>query len=141
MKPHNFSEMPGHLIRRAHQRAVAAFMHRVFATDMTPVQFALLSALAQSPVDVDQVTLAERVALDTSTSASTLDRMEAKGWIERRLDPKDRRRRVLHIQPQGKAKLKAVLPQVRVAQEDMLAPLSVAERSTLLRLLTKLTRE
>jgi DNA-binding MarR family transcriptional regulator len=141
MKLHNFSEMPGHLIRRAHQRAVAAFMHRVSTTDMTPVQFALLSALAQSPVDVDQVTLAERVALDTSTSANTLDRMEAKGWIERRLDPKDRRRRVLHIQPRGKAVLKAVLQQVRVAQEDMLAPLSAVERSTLLRLLTKLTRE
>jgi DNA-binding MarR family transcriptional regulator len=141
MKFKNFSEMPGHLIRRAHQKAVATFSQRVANAEMTPVQFGLLSALAHSPQDVDQVTLAQRVALDTSTAANTLDRMEAKGWIERELDAQDRRRRVLHITPAGAAALKAVMPQVQAAQEHMLGVLSATERKTLLALLTKLTQE
>lgn len=134
-----FSDMPGHLIRRAHQRSVAAFAQATRGKDITPLQFALLSALQQSPHDVDQVTLAQRTALDTSTAASVLDRMQAKGWIERRLDPSDRRRRVLHLTPAGAKHLARALPAVQKAQAAMLAPLSADERATLVGLLQKLS--
>jgi DNA-binding MarR family transcriptional regulator len=134
----DFSVMPGYLIRRAHQRAVAAFAEATKGKDITPLQFALLSALAQSPRDVDQVTLAERAALDTSTAASVLDRMQAKGWIERRLDAEDRRRRVLHLTPRGAQHLARVSMAVVASQEVTLQALSEAERKTLIALLTKL---
>jgi hypothetical protein len=58
---------PGHLIRRAHQLAVATF-HDTHGRQITPVQYALLRALQEEP-GLDQVTLAQRVALDTSTTA------------------------------------------------------------------------
>lgn len=135
----DFSAMPGHLIRRAHQLAVAQFMEATRKHDVTPVQYALLAALAQSPEDVDQVTLAHRAALDTSTAASTLDRMETKGWIERRTDPNDRRRRVLHITRAGSGFIKRVAKDVSAAQAQILAPLSVGERETLCVLLSKIT--
>jgi DNA-binding MarR family transcriptional regulator len=135
-----FSAMPGHLIRRAHQIAVAQFMEATRAHDVTPVQFALLAALAQSPDDVDQVTLAQRAALDTSTAASTLDRMETKGWIERRTDPEDRRRRVLHITKAGSGFFKRVSVDVAGAQDSMLAPLSKSEREVLCKLLGKMNQ-
>jgi DNA-binding MarR family transcriptional regulator len=137
----DFSAMPGHLIRRAHQIAVAHFMEATREHDVTPVQYALLAALAQSPHDVDQVTLAQRAALDTSTAASTLDRMEAKGWIERRTDPTDRRRRVLHITRAGSAFFKRVAADVSKAQATMMETLSDAERKTLCALLKKMTQE
>jgi DNA-binding MarR family transcriptional regulator len=136
----DFSAMPGHLIRRAHQIAVAQFMEATRKHDVTPVQYALLAALAQSPHDVDQVTLAQRAALDTSTAASTLDRMEAKGWIERRIDSEDRRRRVLHITRAGGGFFKRVSSDVAAAQESMLAPLSKGERETLCVLLKKMNQ-
>jgi DNA-binding MarR family transcriptional regulator len=138
---YTFAHMPGHLIRRAHQRAVAAFAESTKGFDITPLQFALLSALAQSPQDVDQVTLAQRAALDTSTAASTLDRMQAKGWIERRLDAQDRRRRVLHITAAGARHLRRVESAVVCAQSEMLAPLSRAEQRALCALLVKLSKE
>ncbi len=134
----DFSAMPGHLIRRAHQIAVAQFMEATRAHDVTPLQYALLAALAQSPDDVDQVTLAQRAALDTSTAASTLDRMEAKGWIERSIDPEDRRRRVLHITRAGSGFFKRISGDVAGAQESILAPLSKTERETLCALLQKM---
>lgn len=138
MSDADFAHMPGHLIRRAHQLAVAEFMEANRAHDVTPVQYALLAALAQSPDDVDQVTLAQRAALDTSTAASTLDRMEAKGWIERRADPGDKRRRVLHITRAGAKFFKSVSVSVAQAQKAILAPLTAAEQKTLGALLTKL---
>ena len=45
-----FERAPGHLIRRAHQIAVAVFTEEVGAHGVTPVQFAILNALMQQPV-------------------------------------------------------------------------------------------
>ena len=65
---------PGHLIRRAHQLAVSTF-HDTHGRQITPVQFAVLRALQDDP-GIDQVTLAEKVALDTSTTADIAARLD-----------------------------------------------------------------
>jgi hypothetical protein len=58
-KSFDFQHAPGHLIRRAHQVAVAIFMEETAGFDVTPVQFAILNALLEDPGE-DQVTLAAR---------------------------------------------------------------------------------
>ena len=68
-KSYDFQHAPGHLIRRAHQLAVAVFMEETAGFDVTPVQFAILNALIDDPGE-DQVTLAGRVAFDAATSGS-----------------------------------------------------------------------
>jgi MarR family transcriptional regulator, temperature-dependent positive regulator of motility len=108
---------PGHLIRRAHQLAVATF-HEVHGRQITPVQYAVLRALQASP-GIDQVTLAEQVALDTSTTADIATRLEAKGWIVRELMA--RRQRSLRLTPEGQAVLAEMLPRVDPMYERLLA--------------------
>jgi DNA-binding MarR family transcriptional regulator len=68
-------------MRRAHQIAVSTF-HETHGRHVTPVQYAILRALQDNP-GIDQVTLAQRVALDTSTTADIATRLESKGWIAR----------------------------------------------------------
>ncbi|MFN5179125.1 MarR family winged helix-turn-helix transcriptional regulator [Limnohabitans sp.] len=133
------NEAPGHMIRRLHQIAVAAFAREVNGHDITPVQFGLLHVLVQSP-GLDQVTLAKRVALDAATSGSVISRLEAKGWIERSADRTDRRRKLLMATPQGKAMLERISESVNLAQERMLEPLSPAQRSQFMQLLIQLVR-
>jgi len=82
---------PGHLIRRAQQIAVDIFAEQLASAGITPVQFAILNALLDSPGN-DQVSLAKRVAFDPATSGSVIGRLEAKGWVVRKADPADRRR-------------------------------------------------
>ncbi|HET9821590.1 MAG TPA: MarR family transcriptional regulator [Burkholderiaceae bacterium] len=130
------ADEPGHLLRRAHQAAVAAF-HEVHGRGVTPVQYAVLRALADQP-GIDQVTLAEAVALDTSTTADIAARLEAKGWIHRELLP--RRQRALSLTPDGEAVLRAMLPHVRPMYEALLAPLTEAQRERFMHLLRKLVR-
>jgi DNA-binding MarR family transcriptional regulator len=127
---------PGHLLRRAHQAAVAAF-HEAHGRGVTPVQYAVLRALADKP-GIDQVTLADAVALDTSTTADIAARLEAKGWIHRELLP--RRQRALSLTPAGEAVLRAMLPHVRPMYEALLAPLSAAQREQFVQLLRKLVQ-
>lgn len=124
---------PGHLIRRAHQIAVATF-HDIHGRDVTPVQYAILRALQQSP-GIDQVTLAQRVALDTSTTADIATRLEKKGWIVRELLP--RRQRALSLTETGHQVLAALLPRVNAMSEQLLQHLSADEQATFLRLLRK----
>ncbi|WP_439115052.1 MarR family winged helix-turn-helix transcriptional regulator [Hydrogenophaga sp.] len=124
---------PGHLIRRAHQLAVATF-HDTHGRQITPVQYALLRALQEEP-GLDQVTLAQRVALDTSTTADIATRLEGKGWIVRELLA--RRQRSLRLTPEGEAMLSDMLPRVAPMYQQLLQPLSPAEQAEFLRLLRK----
>jgi DNA-binding MarR family transcriptional regulator len=127
---------PGHLIRRAHQLAVATF-HAVHGRHITPVQYAVLRALAEHP-GIDQVTLADKVALDTSTTADIAARLETKGWIVRELLP--RRQRRLRLTDEGQAILDRMLPHVDPMYGQLMQPLSAEEQVEFLRLLAKFVR-
>ncbi len=137
--PHSydFRHAPGHLIRRAHQVAVAMFMEETSTFDVTPVQFAILNALMDAP-GIDQVSLAARVALDAATSGSVIGRLERKGWIRREPAPGDRRRRLLWVTPAGVAVAAGMQEAVERAQARIMAPLPHTEREDLMRLLGKL---
>ena len=49
--------LPGHYIRRLHQIAVAIFLQETQAHGLTPVQYAALQSVANTP-GIDQRTLA-----------------------------------------------------------------------------------
>ncbi|KAB2900735.1 MAG: MarR family transcriptional regulator [Burkholderiaceae bacterium] len=133
----DFQQATGHLVRRAHQRSVAIFMEEMAAFDVTPVQFAILVALLDRPGE-DQVTLAARVALDAATSGSVIGRLEARGWVRREPDTRDRRRKLLWITPDGERAALQMLDAAPRVQERLVAPLSAEEQADLQRLLAKL---
>ncbi len=128
---------PGHLIRRAHQISVAIFNDHLAAADVTPVQFAILNALLDTP-GVDQITLAKRVAFDPATSGSVIGRLESKGWIERRADEVDRRRKLLLPTPQGLQALAGMTSEVASIQTEILSPLEPQEQVQFMHLLRRL---
>lgn len=125
---------PGHLMRRAHQLAVSTF-HDTHGRNVTPVQYAILRALQDKP-GIDQVTLAQLVALDTSTTADIATRLEGKGWIVRAMLP--RRQRALSLTREGEAVLADMLPRVNPMYQRLLGNLEAHEQADLLRLLCKL---
>ena len=124
---------PGHLIRRAHQLAVGMF-HETHGRQITPVQYAILRTLQNAP-GIDQVTLADRVALDTSTTADIAARLDAKGWIVRELLP--RRQRALRLTAEGESILADMVPRIVPMYEQLLDALAPQERADFLHLLRK----
>jgi DNA-binding MarR family transcriptional regulator len=137
VKSFDFQHAPGHLIRRAHQVAVAIFMEETADYDVTPVQFAILNALIDDPGE-DQVTLAGQVAFDAATFGSVIGRLESKGWVRREADAVDRRRKLLWVTPEGEAAAAAMKRAVTRAQGRILGPLDAHERRQLVGLLGKL---
>jgi DNA-binding MarR family transcriptional regulator len=128
---------PGHLIRRAHQISVALFNAHLAAADVTPVQFAILNALQDTP-GVDQITLAKRVAFDPATSGSVIGRLESKGWVARRADEVDRRRKLLVLTQEGLQALGGMQAAVAAVQAEILSPLAPPEQVQLVQLLCQL---
>ena len=125
---------PGHLIRRAHQLAVSTF-HETHGRQVTPVQYAVLRALKAEP-GIDQVTLADKVALDTSTTADIATRLETKGWIVRELLA--RRQRALYLTPEGQALLAGLRAPMMTMQATLMHMLEPGEQQELMRLLRKM---
>jgi DNA-binding MarR family transcriptional regulator len=136
-KGFDFRHAPGHLIRRAHQVAVAIFMEETADHEVTPVQFAILHALRDAPGE-DQVTLARKVAFDAATFGSVIARLEARGWVRREADENDRRRKRLWVTARGAEAARRMKRSVARVQSRILEPLDEAERGQLLALLDRL---
>lgn len=133
----DLDDLPGHLIRRLQQIAVAIFLQETEASGLTPVQFAALQTVANQP-GIDQRSLARAAGLDTSTIAGVIDRLEARGLLVRSVSPSDRRARLLTLTAEGQAVLRAVVPAMQRAQGRILAPLAAAEQQEFLRMLRTL---
>ncbi len=129
--------MPGHLLRRCQQIAVSIFLRDCGAHDLTPLQFAVLAALVGSP-PLDHIRLAGIAALDRTTVGLLARKLEERGLVTRRVSESDRRSKLVAITDAGRELVGNALPAVEAAQDRMLAPLTPAERATLLALLTKM---
>ena len=138
-RPHRvqLDAQPGHAIRRLHQISLGIFHQETEDLNITPVQYAILQTVRDLP-GCDQRTLAGRIALDTSTTAGVVDRLEARGLLVRRVSPTDRRVRLLALTPAGELLLAQTLPGMQRTQERILEPLSPEQRRQFMELLQQL---
>jgi DNA-binding MarR family transcriptional regulator len=131
---------PGHAIRRLHQISVGVFLQEAGDLGITPVQYAALQTVGNQP-GIDQRTLARNIALDASTTGGVVDRLEARGWLERKTSTEDRRARQLTLTLSGEQALRDAVPGMRRAQEQILAPLTESQRATFMALLQALVTQ
>ncbi|MAM60356.1 MarR family winged helix-turn-helix transcriptional regulator [Maritimibacter sp. UBA3975] len=124
------TRMAGHLIRRLNQQSTQVFQARMKAEgfDLTSVQFAALSALANNP-GIDQARLSALIAYDRATIGGVVDRLEQKGLVARSVSDKDRRARVLTLTETGENRLAVMTPVVEDLQADILNRLDPGERA------------
>lgn len=127
----------GYLLRQASQRHTALFQ-KIVPMDLTPTQFAALIKLAELG-ECSQNDLGRRTSMDVATIKGVVERLRAKGLVNVRSDPKDKRRTIISIP----AEHAQIVPELHAAGHTIsnltLSPLSSAEQKSLLRLLKKLS--
>jgi DNA-binding MarR family transcriptional regulator len=101
-----------------------------------PRQFWLLALVRQQ--FSRQRDLAASCGLDPSALVGLLNALEARGWLRRRPDPRDRRAHRIALTPAGAALLQQAEPLARAAEARQMAALSIMERERLVGLLRKL---
>ena len=123
------------MIRRAHQIALGLFTEYL-GKEVTPVQYAILRMVHEVP-EIDQMGLARRIGLDTSTTALTAARLESKGLLTRTIVENNRRQLKLALTPDGEAWLQSLVPGVHKMRQQMLAALDPEEQELFVHLLRK----
>jgi MarR family transcriptional regulator, lower aerobic nicotinate degradation pathway regulator len=125
---------PGFLIRRAHQIAVSIFLEEAAELGITTTQYGALVVL-NTRNDLDQIGLSTLVGIDRSTTALVVGKLEAAGYIVRKGDPGDRRRKVLALTDAGRHILTRATEPARRTREREMAVFSADDQKTFLRLL------
>jgi DNA-binding MarR family transcriptional regulator len=124
----------GHRLRRCHQIDTALFSEEVSAVGLTTVQFASLAAIVANE-DSDATRVAAIVKADRSTIGSVIERLEAKGFIERQYRPNDKRTKRLRSTALGRAVLERANAAAHRSQERLMGVLDPESRIQLSRLL------
>lgn len=98
--------------------------------------YAVLLAL-QEGGPASQAALGRRLGIDRKDMAAVVAELERDGCAARRRDPDDRRRNVVTLTEEGERALARLDDGVAAAQEELLSPLTAAEREELTRLLER----
>lgn len=127
----------GYLLRLASQRHAVIFQENA-PLGLTPTQFAAMVRLAEIG-ECSQNELGRRTAMDVATIKGVVDRLRAKGLVQVRSDPGDKRRALISIAEEHRALVPSLHAAGLEISRQTLAPLTAAEQATLLRLIRKLT--
>ena len=135
--PARLTAKPTWLISQVAARAHGLLTERLAAAGARGYHYRLLAALAEFGPS-SQASLGRRTRMDRSDVVAAVSELAAQGLVERAADPADRRRNVVTLTPRGTARLERLDHVLAGVQDELLAPLSGAERAELARLLTRL---
>jgi DNA-binding MarR family transcriptional regulator len=128
--------VPAHLARRFHQICLGAIAEIILPAGITPSEYAVLAVIIDLP-NLDQQSLAKQLGIDPVSAGQMIARLEASGYLERRIAPHDRRARLLVATRAGAKLRESLRGPALAAQNRILEPLSVRERRSFLELLTR----
>jgi DNA-binding MarR family transcriptional regulator len=128
--------VPNYLARRFSQICSGVMSELWAAEGLLRFEFACMVSIAAAP-GLDQTRLAEELGIDRTNTGQVIDGLEAKGLVERRSDPADRRIRRLFLTSKGRTLRRRLDAAALAAQDRILEPLNDEEKVTLLRLLLR----
>ncbi|ETX30187.1 MarR family winged helix-turn-helix transcriptional regulator [Roseivivax isoporae] len=132
---YRLEDQVGFKLRLANQKHLEIFARRM--PEVTPTQFAVLAKLADEGA-ISQNQLGRLVGMDAATTKGVVDRLHAKGLVDRRPSETDMRRLEISLTPEGAAFAARAVDVAARITEETLARLSPRERDRLIALLDKL---
>jgi len=123
--------VPVALARRFTQICMGIVAETLADEDLAPLEYGVLAYLGDEP-DLDQIGLAARLGIDRNTTSLLVEKLEARGLIERRINGADRRAKLLRLTTRGHALHERIRPAMRAGQRRVLAVLAPDEREQFL---------
>lgn len=134
--PRRLWALPSWLLSRTALSAGRLVGAQLGAAGVRRKHFSVMVALdASGPTS--QAELGRRLALDRSDLHAIVADLERDALIDRQRDPDDGRRNRVRLTAKGRAQLRGLDKKVERAQDELLAPLTAAERTQLTALLTR----
>jgi len=127
----------GYQLRLAQLAVFSDFAAELKASDISPGRFGVLVLISANP-GMTQSLLASATQLDRSTMVAVIDQLEARGLMERRASPTDRRSNALVLTEAGEKLLKLLKRRIKQHEARIAAAMTPAESATLVGLLTRI---
>jgi len=105
---------------------------------LTPAQERALRVITRSEEPPRMAEIADRLGIVPRSLTTVIDSLEAVGLVRREIDPRNRRAILLHLTEHGAAVRDDLREARRRAAEELFAPLSAGDRTTLGELLAAL---
>ena len=140
MTQHDYDILPsliGYNLRRAQTAVFQDFSFSLADCKLTPGQFGVL-VLIQANAGLNQTSLGKALGIDRSTVAAVIDKLEARGLVER--TPADRRSYALQLSGQGEVLLKQARALVADHERRIAGNLDADEQQHLIDLLSRLRK-
>ena len=122
---------PIHLLHRASQCAGDIFGMEIGATDITPRQYAVLTAVSLNE-GLSRTDLVDLTGVDRSTLADIVRRMLKKGLLQRRRTKEDARAYAVKLTEEGWRVLRAAEPIIKRVDDRLLSVLTQKQRDQFL---------
>jgi DNA-binding MarR family transcriptional regulator len=129
----------GYRIRRAQAAFYRDYIAAVAGLDLTQRQTATLWLINANP-GVSQASLAATLGMDRATMMSVIDRLDNRGFVNRRRSTADRRRQELSLTPAGQSILRKVKARIAVHERRFTGCFKPAELAALMSALAKIAR-
>ena len=126
----------GFLISDVARLMRTAFDRRVRALGLTRAQWMVLTRLHRH-AGASQSELADMMEIEKPSAGRLIDRLEAKGWVERRVHATDRRVNRIYLTPEAERVHKRIWRIAEATVNDALADLSRTEAAQLRKLLAR----
>ncbi len=110
---------------------------RVRKLGLTRAQWLAVTRLHRRP-GLSQSEVAELLEIEKATACRLLDRLEAKKWIERRPDKKDRRVKRIFLTPRANRVYASIWPVAESTVDEALSEFSIPERKQLLEMMLRM---
>ncbi len=130
----NPDEYIGFMISDVARLMRTAFDRRVRKLGLTRAQWMVLTRLHRN-AGASQSELADMMEVEKATAGRLIDRLEAKGWVQRRVHKADRRINRIYLTPEAERIHKRIWKIAEATVADALADLSAAEAAQLASLL------
>jgi DNA-binding MarR family transcriptional regulator len=135
--PARVRALPSWLLNRVAARATRIVADRTAELGATRTTYAMLAALEEFG-PASQADLGRRLGLDRKDVSSLVGVLDRDGLVHRVTDPADSRRQRIEITPAGLVLLERLGDAIELAQDDLLAALSIRDRAELARILAAL---
>src|SRR5579863_6169830 len=129
------------LLQRLTKRLRHAQAERLAPLGLTPAQERALRMITRSEEPLRMTELADHLGIVPRSVTTVIDALEEAGLVRREIDPHNRRAIRLHLTDRGRAVRDDMHEARRGAAEDLFAPLSAADRTSLGHLLSQLDPE
>ncbi|MBC8548419.1 MAG: MarR family transcriptional regulator [Candidatus Brocadiales bacterium] len=137
MLEYDFKESIGYSVAMANRALRKALDAELEHYGITFSQWQVLAGLALEG-ETSQVKLAELIGIEGPTLVRTLDRMEQKGWIRRKVSSRDRRQKLISPTKKVEGVWKKMTECAHGVRDEAVKGISAKDVANLQKLLTKI---